>query len=168
MTTIPPKAPVSASSAPASAAASPVTSGGWPSSPIVRSPATWPKAASAPPGSNGGDGLGGGLYSGVLVGTSSTLTITDSAVTHNLARGGRSGTGANGGNGLGGGLFNDTGSTLTITDAQVTHNFARGGFGGLGQGVGGGVYSLGVFVPNGAVIKKNHASTTGNDDIFPT
>jgi len=61
---------------------------------------------------------------------------------------------------LGGGLFNDTGSTLTITDAQVTYNFAIGGF---GQGVGGGVYSLRVFVPDGAVIKKNHAST-GNDD----
>ena len=67
---------------------------------------------------------------------------------------------------MGGGLFNDTGSTLTITDAQVTHNFAIGGFGGLGQGVGGGVYSLGVFVPDGAVIKKNHAST-GNDESFP-
>ena len=102
-----------------------------------------------------------------MCGASSTLTITDSAVTHNLARGGRSGAGANGGNGLGGGLFNDTISTLTITDAQVTHNFAIGGFGGLGRGVGGGVYSLGVFVPDGAVIKKNHAST-GNDDIFPT
>ena len=66
---------------------------------------------------------------------------------------------------MGGGLFNDTGSTLTITDAQVTYNFAIGGFGGLGQGVGGGVYSLGVFVPDGAVIEKSHAST-GNDDIF--
>jgi hypothetical protein len=124
-------------------------------------------------GSNGTDGLGGGMAN-VL---GSTLTISDCTVDPNKAVGGAGGAGGNGGNGFGGGIYNDGStsfgvSSLTITGSTITHNRAIGGEGDdggrAGQGIGGGLYfSAGgiVCLDTTTVVKKNHASTS-HDNIF--
>jgi hypothetical protein len=103
----------------------------------------------------------------------STLTVDDSSLDHNLAQGGNGGDGADGGDGLGGGLAIQAGAQATVSDSTITHNKADGGARGAGgsdgKGVGGGVYvyNIDAFVVDAlTVIKKNHASTS-NDDIGP-
>lgn len=103
-------------------------------------------------GGSGGDALGGAIA--VIAG--STADVSGTEIDHNRATGGA------GANGLGGGIYNA--GTLTLSagaDGRLTtveYNDARGGPGG--QGVGGGVYNVGVFTSTGAVIAKNHASTS--------
>jgi hypothetical protein len=82
------------------------------------------------PGQNGGDGLGGGVYSD---GTSS-LTIAGSTITGNYANGGAAGSGASAGQGIGGGAYfvdggivcldwftqtNTTGNTASTSDDDI-------------------------------------------------
>jgi len=96
-------------------------------------------------GGNGGNGEGGGLYSG-----SGSVTITDTTFSADTARGGKGGVGAdsafvadsgpeiapatnggNGGAGQGGGLYCSSGS-LTITNTTFSGDSAQGGTGGKG------------------------------------
>jgi hypothetical protein len=101
----------------------------------------------------------------------STLTVSDSSLTDNVALGGAGGSGGNGGDGLGGGLYTFTATSAAVSDSVITRNQAHGGAGGAGgndgHGVGGGVYHLGTFTVDAVtLIRHNHASTS-NDDIFP-
>jgi hypothetical protein len=130
-------------------------------------------------GSQGGDGLGGGVFNGItsFVGVAATLTVSDGTVTNNWAVGGAGGVGGNGGNGLGGGIYNGNivgdptpASTVHMDQTDVTANTASGGAAGnggsAGDGIGGGVYNLGdFFVDALAAIHGNKASTS-NDDVF--
>jgi hypothetical protein len=124
---------------------------------------------------NGGTGLGGGISVGtsVLFGIAdnATLQVTGSTLSGNIAVGGAGGTGSNGGDGLGGGLAIQAGASATVSGSRIEANLALGGAAGsggsTGAGLGGGVYHLGTFAVDAlTVIKKNHASTSG-DDIFP-
>jgi hypothetical protein len=131
------------------------------------------------PGANGGNGLGGGIGVGQtsLQGSAaangpdgSQLSLSNSLVSNNEARGGAGGTLANGGNGFGGGLVVTATCSATVVNSSIKANLAQGGAqgsGGLvGQGKGGGVYYLGTFFFSSTDIDNNHASTS-NDDIFP-
>jgi hypothetical protein len=107
------------------------------------------------PASNGGRGLGGGVYNI----SGSTMNVIASSIAHNLALGA---SGSNGGDGLGGGFYN--GGTANLAGSVIEFNLALGGEASsgspAGQGIGGGVYTLGAFGTDAAtVIKKNHAST---------
>jgi len=119
-------------------------------------------------GSNGGNGLGGGLS--VLA--ASSATVSDSTLNDNKATGGEGDDGGNGGNGFGGGVYVASGTSVGVTGSTITHNKAKGGEGdddggSDGLGVGGGVYHLGTFTFDVfTVIKKNEASTS-NDNIGP-
>jgi hypothetical protein len=89
---------------------------------------------------------------GIAIEFGSTLTLTDSTLSHNLALGGAGGSGAPGGPGIGGGI--DVGedkvypstvvhSTAAVTNTTLSHNQALGGDGGSGaaggDGIGGGI-----------------------------
>jgi hypothetical protein len=111
------------------------------------------------PGSNGGNGLGGGIYV-----AGGTATLNNVTLYSNTAQGGDGGNGGpavtsdrhikgfrggNGGNGLGGGLY-VAGGTVALTTTTVKLNTALGGNGGKGAygtgngspgvGEGGGLY----------------------------
>ena len=112
------------------------------------------------PGAPGGYGHGGGVSIG-----GGTVSISNSSITANIARGGDGGRGAsakvggatyrtaggNGGDGLGGALY-AAGGTIALVNCELTQNEATGGVGGdgpgnaadgkPGQGVGGAVYIL--------------------------
>jgi hypothetical protein len=137
------------------------------------------------PGGAGGSAYGGGVYIG-----GGTVSISNSVLTANTARGGDGGNGVNaklygrtfhtaggdGGNGYGGGLY-AAGGIITVLNSEVTQNSASGGQGGNGvqspngapgQGIGGGLYidplaavSLDAFTVNHT--RRNKASTTDND-----
>ena len=119
-------------------------------------------------GGSGGQAGGGGVSNGA------SLTITDSIIDGNKARGGNahtSGPPSHGGDGLGGGVYHGSGSKTTLTACSITHNRARGGRGrhggSDGHGVGGGLYNLGtVAVDPATVIHKNHASNS-NNNVYP-
>jgi hypothetical protein len=98
---------------------------------------------------------GGGLGRGGGISNAGTLTILNSAIRTNAARGGRGGmgvvsggqpqqSGAGGGAGLGGGLFNA--GTATITASSFDANLAQGGDGGAGYAGGGGGGGLGAAI----------------------
>jgi hypothetical protein len=88
------------------------------------------------PASNGGEGAGGGVYNT----SGSTITVTDSSITHNLAIGASGSNGGNGGNGLGGGFYNE--GTASLESVIIEYNLALGGDGGQGgNGLGGGLYN---------------------------
>jgi hypothetical protein len=121
-------------------------------------------------GGAGGLGAGGGIFNGISVvplntGTifvPSSVTVTKSILTLNVARGGA---GSTGGDGLGGGAYNDVDSTLALEKSAVTLNHAIGAESG-GQGIGGGIYNLGTFIVDAlTLIRKNRASTS-NDNIL--
>jgi hypothetical protein len=110
------------------------------------------------PGGVGGSAYGGGVYLG-----GGSVSISNSAITANTARGGDGGAGVDakpdgvvlrsaggdGGNGFGGGLYAASG-TITLRNSDIAQNGAIGGSGGQatrdaapgqpGQGVGGAVY----------------------------
>jgi hypothetical protein len=123
---------------------------------------------------NGGDGLGGGIPVGslALFGFTdiSSITISGSALSGNLARGGAGGSGGNGGDGLGGGVYVASG-TACINHTSITGNQAVGGaagkHGSAGQGVRGGIYVASIATASGidTDITGNSASTS-NDDVF--
>jgi hypothetical protein len=129
-------------------------------------------------GQAGAGGSGGGAWGGGVSNAQAEakLTITDSIIDGNRARGGRahtSGPLSHGGDGLGGGIYQGSGagSKTTLTACSITHNRARGGQGkhggSDGQGVGGGLYNSGtVAVDPATVIHKNHASTN-NNNVYP-
>jgi hypothetical protein len=101
----------------------------------------------------------------------SSVTVSGSTLSGNLAQGGAGGSGGNGGNGLGGGIYVAAGTTVGVTHGMIVGNRANGGDGddggsdGLGEG--GGVYRLGIFTFDvTTLIAHNHASTKG-DDLFP-
>lgn len=123
-------------------------------------------------GAAGGDGVGAGIAvgTGVLGGIfgispdTSSLMLSGSTLTNNLALGG---TGNMGGNGFGGGIYVAVDATVGLAGSTVTGNHANGGTGSGGsdgQGIGGGVYNLGAFSFDFAtIIANNHASTSNND-----
>jgi hypothetical protein len=80
------------------------------------------------PGGNGGHGFGGGLYA-----AGGTVSLGNTTVTHNTARGGGAGSGGHGasngapGLGEGGGLYLDAAAAVCLdafTQANVSHNNA--------------------------------------------
>jgi hypothetical protein len=125
------------------------------------------------PGGPGGSAFGGGLCVG-----GGTATISSTTISSNTAQGGAGGSGYRyqrsvysdgaGGNGFGGGL-SVTGGSVTIHTSSITGNSAAGGSGATrGQAAGGGIYvdaaaSLGLDSFTLSHLKKNHASSGGND-----
>jgi hypothetical protein len=94
-------------------------------------------------GIDNGDGAGG-VLNPAFNGPASTLTLIDSTVYGNLARGGST-TAGRGGTGHGGGIIT-VGSNLTVSGSTIADNDARGGAGGSGfesgSGIGGGLAIL--------------------------
>jgi hypothetical protein len=108
------------------------------------------------------------LYSGFN--DTASLSLSDSELQSNVARGGPGGDGGDGGHGLGGGLTVQSTSSGTVENSVVWQNEANSGEegdgGSAGQGVGGGVYNLGALAIDVlSAITRNHASTS-NDDIY--
>jgi hypothetical protein len=130
-------------------------------------------------GAPGGDGNGGAIANGGgfglivsgLIGSgpdTSSLSLDESLLLSNLARGGAGGAGANGGDGFGGGAFIGTSTTLGGAQSFMIGNTANGGSGGgggeSGLGEGGGAYTIGTFTDDAStVIEGNRASTSGNN-----
>jgi len=131
-------------------------------------------------GANGGVGLGGGIVVGInkLLGydpadyqpDTSSLIVSGSTFTGNLAQGGAGGAGANGGNGWGGGLIVFYESTATLDNCNITRNRAIGGAAGSGgsdgSGIGGGLnvdFGATVLLKKKTRITGNFASTSNND-----
>jgi hypothetical protein len=117
------------------------------------------------------DGVGGG---GVALDTGGTLTLTNVAVSDNLATAGGDGTtsgaiGTPGGPGDNGGGIVVSRGTLNVVDSSITGNAAgTGGTGGDGNGggaggggaggIGGGIYETG----SGAIVHISGSTITGN------
>lgn len=111
---------------------------------------------------DGGNGFGGGLYNEAAsthplnLGAPTVLTVRDSRLAYNVARGGD---GAAGGDGLGGGLWN--GGNASIFDTDISHNRAIGGDGANGgNGYGGGAFNeaAGSLRLDGCTVTENHAN----------
>ena len=88
----------------------------------------------------------------MYVGGSATVTLTNTTLSDDAAKGGTGGGGAggdNGGSGQGGGVYVGGTATVTLTDATLSKDTAQGGDGGSadlqggtgGSGEGGGVYA---------------------------
>lgn len=137
----------------------------------------------------GAKGVGGGISVGFanlfVMQDESTLTLTGSTLSGNVALGGAAGLlpdtpslpgpsapiDGNGGDGLGGGLAVFGRSTASVTASTIVANTARGGApnaaGYPGHGIGGGTYATGTITLDAAtVIAGNHASTSDND-VYP-
>jgi CSLREA domain-containing protein len=84
-------------------------------------------------GNNGGNG------GGILNGTGSTLTLTNTTVSGNTADGG-------------GGIYNQTGATLALIDSMVSPNTAN---------YGSGIYSGGTLTLTNSTVSGNTASGNG-------
>jgi hypothetical protein len=128
-------------------------------------------------GQAGGDAQGGGIYSGAGM-----LSLTNSQVAGNQARGGNGGAGnssyppgpgGGGGNGRGGGLYID-GGMLSISDSTLQANTVTGGIGGSGGsfmegfmafgadgGPGGNAYGGGLYSAIDAVITHSTFEADG-------
>jgi hypothetical protein len=128
-------------------------------------------------GAVGGNGLGGGIDTGIgalilsNVTAPSSVTIASSNFDHNVAQGGSGGSMGQGGDGFGGGLAVETGSqasaSATVQASIFTHNQAAGGLAGpggsAGQGDGGGVYYLGTFSADSrTIIAQNLPDNVSN------
>jgi hypothetical protein len=136
--------------------------------------------------------LGNVVYFGETL-APSTVTISNSTLEHNQARGGRDAAG-NGGDGWGGAIASLFSAAANVTGSTVADNLAIGGAGGNGygggafndatssfalstsvvtgnhanggEGIGGGVYNLGNLDVDGlTLLLENHASTS-HDDLF--
>jgi hypothetical protein len=103
-------------------------------------------------GSFVGEGIGGGLDNDGSNGSTipsggSSVTLTDSIITGNEARGGSVAVGGSGGEARGGGLANVFGGTLTVSGSTLTGNEAGGGDGADGgnggDGFGGSLWNDG-------------------------
>jgi hypothetical protein len=124
-------------------------------------------------GGAGGNASGGGLCVG-----GGTVTISNTAITANLAQGGAGGSGYRhkpfvysagaGGNGFGGGL-DVAGGSVSVYTTGITSNTSAGGTGVTkGQGVGGGIDVdaaawLGLDSYTVSLVKKDRASSSDND-----
>jgi hypothetical protein len=106
----------------------------------------------------GGWGGGGGGMGGAVFNQGGTVTIANSTVTGNNAKGGDAINGG-GGSGFGGGLFNLDG-TVTLTNDTFAGNTVTAGVGGdgvgSGQAAGGAVYNLSIT----ALVSPGGASAT--------
>jgi hypothetical protein len=90
-------------------------------------------------GGGGGAGMGGAIFS-----MEGVVTLTNSTLSDNTARGGFSGSDDNssGGNGYGGGIFNLNG-TVTVIHSTIANNTVAGGSGDVaGEADGGAIYTL--------------------------
>jgi len=125
-------------------------------------------------GTRDGAGGGGAGMGGAVFNYQGSVTITNSTVAGNSARGGSGADSIAGkGSGLGGGVFNYNG-TLTVLDATLASNtVAAGSSGNGGSAAGGAIYSIGDGnSPNGnvaATVTLNNtilANTTGGTDFF--
>ena len=88
--------------------------------------------------SGGSSPLGGGA----VFNNGGTLTITNSAITGNLA-------------GYGGGIHNSAGSSFTLTGSSVSGNKAVNS---VDEGIGGGISNHGTLTVENSLITKNVAS----------
>ena len=92
---------------------------------------------------------GGGIYN------FGTLTLTNSTLSRNSARGERSG--------AGGGIYNRCGN-LTITNSTLSDNTARGGYGADG---GGAIYNYkGALTVTNSTLSKNSVTSDGGGAIY--
>jgi hypothetical protein len=133
-------------------------------------------------GGDGGDAQGGGIYigeyapyGGPAAVTNLDLTVVDSTLFANQARGGGggqggwwTGAGGAGGDAQGGGIMVDDFATLALDGGEIVFNYATGGAGadpdGSRTGIGGGVFLSGPgSTRNKAVIWPNFASTSDPD-----
>jgi hypothetical protein len=140
----------------------------------------------------GAKAVGGGISVGIatlfIMQDVSTLTLTGSTLTGNLALGGAAGpqpiwdplpngqvphpqVNGNGGDGLGGGLAVFARSTATQTACTIQANTARGGAAGwqmgyFGHGIGGGTYAIGTITADAATMVTNNHASTSNNDIY--
>jgi hypothetical protein len=89
-------------------------------------------------GGGGGAGMGGAIFN-----NGGTVTITNSTLSTNTARGGAKGPGnATGGQGLGGGVFNHNG-TLVVNNSTIANNQALDSAGAAIAAGGRGIFNLG-------------------------
>ena len=104
--------------------------------------------AGFPPGGGGGGGAGMG---GAIFNAAGTVTITNSTLVGNTARGGAGAAGAANGSGYGGAVFNLNGS-VTLTNDTLAGNIVTAGIGNTGgagsSASGGALFTLGL---NGVV-----------------
>jgi uncharacterized repeat protein (TIGR01451 family) len=89
---------------------------------------------------NGGTGGGGAGLGGAIFNAAGAVTITNSTIAQNSARGGN---GNVGGAALGGAIFNLNGS-ITLLNATIAGNSVTAGSGGSPQVDGGALYNLGL------------------------
>lgn len=118
----------------------------------------------------GGGGGGGGLGGAIFNDRFATLTIINSTLAENAARGGDAGgRGAEGGSGYGGAIFNIDGA-VTITNSTLATNQvfagARGSSGRDGKSDGGALYSLKLEQPVAITLKNTIlANSVGGRDV---
>jgi uncharacterized protein (TIGR03382 family) len=114
----------------------------------------------------GGAGFGGGVFI-----HEGTLTIVNSTLTANSAKGGNAGTATSrggGGAGFGGAVFNLNG-TINVINSTLAANAVAGGTGSsTGMAQGGALYNLGFGNPNvatGSIKNSILADSTGGNDL---
>lgn len=99
------------------------------------------------PGENGGEGVGGAIYS------QGSVSIIDSTLFNNLSFGGNAGPGGNGGSGFGGAIFNN-GGELSVINSTLSGNSVISG--------------VGATVPSsrgGAIASENGSTSIHNSTI---
>jgi CSLREA domain-containing protein len=116
----------------------------------------------APHGNDGGDGLGGAIYS-----AGGAVTLVGCTLTGNAAAGGNGNGSGSGGSGLGGAIYAN-GGALRITNSTFASNSAApgaggpGGSGAAGTARGGGVYGRdGSITVISSTLSDNSASLGG-------
>jgi hypothetical protein len=106
-------------------------------------------------------GVGGGIAVGSLdlfgFPDASSITVSGSTLSVNLAQGGDGGRGGNGGDAWGGSLA-ALGGTATISNSTLDYNAAIGGDGQDG----GNAFGGGIYVAGGTTVGVTHSTITRN------
>jgi hypothetical protein len=103
------------------------------------------------PGENGGDGMGGAIYS------EGSVTVIASTVYNNTAIGGLPGAGGFGGSGRGGAIYSAAGGAVTVRNATFSNNWALNS----NEAASNFAYGGSIFAINGSVHVANTTMTDG-------
>ena len=99
----------------------------------------------------------------------SSVSLSNSVLSLNLAQGGASGSRAIGGSGEGGGIFVGAAGSASLDQTDILLDLAQGGLGydggANGEGTGGGLYVTtgGTVTLKKSTVAFNFASTSNND-----
>ena len=112
---------------------------------------------------NGGNSKGGGIYAA----TNSVLNIVDSALSNNVAKGGKGVALRPGGSARGGAVYSDTGGTITVSNSTLNTNSAPAGDGRpAGTARGGAIFSTGASLDLSNSTLSGNVATGGNGVII--